>query len=43
MISPSRVISLIGLVDSEVMPSHASASIFLSGYLLSPARRSERS
>ena len=33
----------IGLTEKLVMPSAAKAIIFLSGYLLSPAKRSARS
>ena len=40
---PALVISRRGLTEKLVMPSMAKASIFLRGYLLSPAKRSLRS
>lgn len=39
---PSRNIRRIGLIENEVIPSTAKLIIFLSGYLLSPAKRSAR-
>ena len=43
MMTPAVVMSRRGLTEKLVMPSMAKASIFLKGYLLSPAKRSLRS
>ena len=40
MRKPSPVTRLMGLIEKEVIPFHAKASILLKGYLLSPATRS---
>ena len=40
---PSSVTKRMGLLEKEVMPSMAKATIFFSGYLDSPATRSPRS
>ena len=40
---PTAVTMRMGLMENDVTPCMAKASIFLSGYLLSPASRSPRS
>ena len=39
---PSRVMRAMGFVERDVMPSQAKDSIFFSGYLEVPAKRSFR-